>query len=434
MKLAASKFATVLAAATVAAAAMTAAAQAATTVTMWTFLNPEKTSPREVALKQMIADFEAKNPDITIKVEPQDFAQMPSKFFLGNRTGTDPDIVWIDAKNLGGLHQSGAGADLQDLIVSKWPAGEKDDFFVAAGWNAGMSDGHLVALPLFHGASVIYYRKDILKAAGIDPASLKTWDDIRAAAKTLTVDKDKDGRVDVWGFGMPLAPLKTESTPALIGMIEGGKPIFDGCKANWATDAGARALQYTVDLIDKDKVTPQDALVYNVDDVTDQFTAGRYAIAITSILRFSVIAKNADFGVENMGVLPWPTWDGNGTGPMPVSGWWVAEWAKSPHPAEAAKFIDYMVSKEGVKLWSEVGGQVPTRKSILADPFFDKPANAWTRTMVDAWSANSWMEPTECNTRTMQGDLNEAASRVLIDHIDPMAALKEAEGKFADAQ
>src|SRR6266567_7243333 len=87
-------------------------ASAQTTVTLWTFLDPNKTSPREIALKQIISDFEAKNPAIKIKVEPQDFAQMPPKFFLGHRTGSNPDLVWIDAKNLGGLPRSGAGADL----------------------------------------------------------------------------------------------------------------------------------------------------------------------------------------------------------------------------------------------------------------------------------------------------------------------------------
>src|SRR5688572_26024175 len=94
------------------------AVAAQTTVTMWTFLDPNKTSPREVALKQMIENFEKANPSIKIKVEPQDFAQMPSKFFLGHRVGSNPDVVWIDAKNIGGLMQSGAGADLNALIVS----------------------------------------------------------------------------------------------------------------------------------------------------------------------------------------------------------------------------------------------------------------------------------------------------------------------------
>lgn len=407
-------------------------ASAQTTVTLWTFLDPNKTSPRELALKQMITDFEGKNPSIKIKVEPQDFAQMPPKFFLGHRTGSNPDLVWIDAKNLGGLAKSGAGADLGAVNTSKWSAAEKADYFVKAGWDAGVVGGKLVALPLFHGASVIYYRKDLLKQAGINPATLKTWDALRDAARKLTVVKD--GRTETWGLGMPLAPLKTESTPALIGMLDQPANIYAGCKANYATETGAKALAYTASLLTDAKVTPMEALVNNVDDVTDQFIAGRYAMAITSNLRYSVIAKNAKFGAENIGIINWPSWIGQKPGAMPVSGWWVAAWAKSPHLAEAARFAEFMAGAEGVKLWATVGGQVPTRKSLLSDPFFTKPENEWVGTMVSAWSASSWMEPIECNTRTLQAGLNEAVARFIQDKIPAMDALKEAEKKFADAQ
>ena len=65
-------------------------AGAQTNVTMWTFLDPNKTSPREVALKQMIADFEAANPGIKVTVEPQDFAQMPAKFFSATAPAGTP--------------------------------------------------------------------------------------------------------------------------------------------------------------------------------------------------------------------------------------------------------------------------------------------------------------------------------------------------------
>ena len=111
------------------------AALAQTTVTMWTFLNPTRTSPREVALRQMIENYERANPNIRIRVEPQDFAQMPTRFFLGHRTGQNPDIVWIDAKNLGGLIQSGAAADLNQAVVRNWSQADRDDFFVRAGWR-----------------------------------------------------------------------------------------------------------------------------------------------------------------------------------------------------------------------------------------------------------------------------------------------------------
>lgn len=419
-----------VAAASVCLGAVAAAAQ--TTVTMWTFLDPQRTSPREVALKQMIEGFERANPNIKIKVEPQDFAQMPPRFFLGHRTGQNPDVVWIDAKNLGGLIQSGAAADLNQVIVRNWAAGQSDDFFVGAGWNAARAGNQLAAMPLMHGASVVYYRKDLFRDAGIDPASIKSWNDLVAAGKKL--QRTRDGRTEVWGFGVPLAPTRTESTPALIGMIEGGNQIFDGCKARFATPAGERALRFTADLILKEKITPQEALAQHVDDITDQFIAGRYAIAITSNLRFSAIARAATFGGDNVGVMAWPSFSGASPGPMPVSGWWVAMWNRSPRQDEAARWIDYMTGAEGVRLWSTVGGQVPTRKSVLADPVFAQPQNEWVRFMVTQWSERSWIEPTECNTRTLQTVLNEAVHRLVLQNASPMDALREAERKFTEAQ
>jgi multiple sugar transport system substrate-binding protein len=119
---------------------------------------------------------------------------------------------------------------------------------------------------------------------------------------------------------------------------------------------------------------------------------------------------------------------------MPVSGWWVAVWNRSPHQQEAARFVDYMVSRDGVRLWSTVGGQVPTRRSVLEDPFFAQPQNAWVQTMVQAWQTRSWIEPTECNTRTLQAILNEATHQVVLSNTDPMAALRAAEARFTEAQ
>ncbi len=410
-------------------------AGAQTNVTMWTFLDPNKTSPREVALKQMIADFEAANPGIKVTVEPQDFAQMPAKFYLGHRTGGNPDIVWIDAKNLAGLERSGSGADLDALVTKNWSQADRDDYYAKSAWDAALFGKTRMALPIFNGGSMIYYRKDLLAKAGIDPKSLTTWDAILKAAKKLTVDSDNDGRVDVWGFGMPLSPLKTEASPIYISLLEKPDALYtDGCKAHFATELGAKGLTYTADLITKEKVTPQEALVLNVDDITDQFIAGRYAIAIGSNLRYSVVRSRATFGKDNFDIMKWPSWTGQKPGATPLSGWWVAIWKNSKHQAEAAKFVDYMLGPKGVMLWSTTGGQVPTRSSIRTDKALAGPENDWVRLMIDAWGETGYMDPPACNTRTLQGALNEATARVVIDKIDPMAALKEAEQKFSDAQ
>src|SRR4051812_41457498 len=101
-----------------AAAAATVSAQ--TVVTMWTFLDPGKTSGREVALKSMIDAFEKANPSIKVKVEPQVFSELMAKFLAAHNTGGAPDIIWVNTENMGALMKSGAAADLNELIVSKW--------------------------------------------------------------------------------------------------------------------------------------------------------------------------------------------------------------------------------------------------------------------------------------------------------------------------
>ena len=328
--------------------------------------DPNKTSPREVALKQIIADFEAANPGIKVTVEPQDFAQMPAKFFLGHRTGGNPDMVWIDAKNLGGLEPPAPAPISTALVTKAWPQADRDDFYAKSAWDAALLRQARMALPIFNGGSMIYYRKDLLAKAGIDPKTLTSWEAIRQAAKKLTVDTDNDGRVDVWGFGMPLSPLKTEASPVYISLLDKPDALYsDGCKAHFATELGVKGLDYTADLITKDKVTPQEALVLNVDDITDQFIAGRYAIAIGSNLRYSVVAqprhlRQGQYRHHDVAVLE--RREARRRRHCPAGGSPI--WKNSKHQAEAAKFVDYMLGPKGVLL--VVDGRRPGSDAHLA--------------------------------------------------------------------
>ena len=101
-------------------------------------------------------------------------------------------------------------------MTKNWSQADRDDYYAKSAWDAALFGKTRMALPIFNGGSMIYYRKDLLAKAGIDPKSLTTWDAILKAAKKLTVDSDNDGRVDVWGFGTPPpSPLKTEASPIL---------------------------------------------------------------------------------------------------------------------------------------------------------------------------------------------------------------------------
>ena len=132
--------------------------------------------------------------------------------------------------------------------------------------------------------------------------------------------------------------------------------------------------------------------------------------------------------------MRFPNFSADKPGAHRVAGWWVSAWSKSPQLKEVAMWVEFMISKESVELWSKVGGQVPTRTSVLKDPEFQTPDFAHVREIHAAWSANSWMLPINCNTQRFDSDLNGAVHRVVLGKTSAKDALTEAEKKFAERQ
>jgi multiple sugar transport system substrate-binding protein len=410
-------------------------ARAQTTVTMWTFLDPAKTSGREVALRRMIENFERANPGIRVRVEPQIFSELISKFLAAHNTGTAPDVVWVNTENMGALARSGAAADLQALFVSRWPAAENQDFFVRAGFDAGVVGERRFAVPLFHATTSIFYRKDLFRAAGIDPASIKTWDQLAEAAKKLTSTPDASGRVNVWGFGTPLSTERTGGTTAFSAMMYAGEGMWEArCRPLYTRPTGLRSLQWHTDMIETHRAMPREVIANHVDDIVDQFTAGRYAMAVMPFARFDNVRSQARWNGEELAILPWPNWTTDKVGPQQVQGWYAALWARSRRLPEAARFLEHMINAESVDLWSEVGGQVPTRLSVWQNPKYRDPKFAFMETVVEAWRAWSFQIPTECTTTQFDADLNRAVQRVVVGRVAPAAAMAEAERAFLGRQ
>jgi multiple sugar transport system substrate-binding protein len=407
---------------------------AQTVVTMWTFLDPAKTTGREVALKGMIDSFEKANPGIKVKVEPQVFSELMAKFLAAHNTGAAPDIIWTNTENMGALVKSGAAADLNELFLKGWTKEQDADFFVRAGWDAPMAGGKRYAVPLFHATTSLFYRKDQFKEAGIDPATIKTWDQLVDAAKKLTRDVDKDGRVDVWGFGTPLSTERTGGTTAFTTMLVAGGKVWENCKPNYAGDVGVRAVQLHVDMINKHNVMPKEVIANHVDDIADQFIAGRYAIATMPFARYSQVQAQAKWGGDNLGVLPWPAWTADKVGPQQVQGWWAAVWSKSKKAKEAGQFLEWMINQDAVRAWTVTGGQVPTRISVWKEPALRAPKFDYMKAVIDGWSANSFLVPTECNTARFDADWNQAVQRVIVGGKTPKEAMQEAEKAFLSRQ
>lgn len=409
-------------------------ALAQTTVTFWSFLDPTKGSPRELALREIIDNFERANPDVKVRVEPQVWTELTSKFLLSHQTNRAPDLVITNTSGLGRIITSGGFADLGPLFASRLPADQVNDF-VQMGWNAGLHDGKRHAVPLFMASTSILYRRDLFRAAGVNPDAIRTWDDLTAAAQKVTARSGD--RVDVWGFGTALTTERVGGTTAISSMLQSGPTApwnAETCTANYATPVGVRMIETHVDWINKHRVMPQGVIATTAEDLLDQFVAGRYAMMVAATARVDAVRKMVRFGGENVGVLPWPTWTPDQASPQQVQGFWIGVWSRSRNAQAAARFIEFVTSPGAVRSMAVVGGQVPQRLSVLNDPELKKPDYDFMAGVAAGWRDGGFILPTRCNMATFDADLNTAVQRVLVGAMQPMAALREAEASFRAAQ
>jgi multiple sugar transport system substrate-binding protein len=399
---------------------------------MWTFLNPNGTSPREVALRDIIADFQTANPDIKISVEPQVWDQMSPKFLAAARAGNAPDITWVVTDMLGETKRSGELADLRPLFINHWTdaerAGRKDAY-----WDACSDGAKQECFVLSRNYISILYRRDLLQQAGIDPASLTTWPAFIAAAQKLTV-RDAAGQVTRWGFGQAFSEAQADPQmmiPIILGR-QGNLFTKDG-HPQFATPAGIAALTRQVEMVTKYKVTPPDAVSWTVDDAYEAFASGRAAMIEGASVRVSTM--QAKMGADKVGLMLWPGEDGKQHAPGMVAGWAVGAWSHGKHVAQAAKFLDYLTGKQADPIWIQKAGQLPTTPEgeAASSAYLARPENQYLSVAAEGVAKYGWLVPTDIAAAGFRQALNRAAQAMLTSGATPEVALNAAEQSFIRA-
>ena len=408
-------------------------AAAAVTVRVWTFLKPAGTTGREKALKQIITDFETANPGIRIQVEPIPYQELARQFAAAVSAGNGPDLIWLEAVD-SEMIQQGAVADMAKLFEAE-KADFLPDLYKAAGYG---EDGKVYGMVLWPSpTNVIFYRKDLFKAAGI-ALPLKTWDDFVTAAQKLTIDKDKDGKPEVWGFGFSLGSKATGENPFQIALYELQGALFDtkNRKARYADANGVKAMTLMTDFVTKHKVTPKEVTNWTVEEKYEQFSGGRFAMINGYGPRFTAVkGKASGWDPEEMGIMRWPSFRGDKPGVSFLGGWQVVMWSGSKQKAEAGKFVQALFSKSGGEHWVKTGGQLPVRRSLLKDPFFDDKKNAFLKDQIRAMDspASVFIWP-GLNLAGYQEDIHVAAQKIILQGADVLTTLKEAEEAFNKRQ
>ena len=231
------------------------------TVRWWHHFDNPQASPAE-----LIARFEAANPDIKIVAESIPWGggnDYYARLFAAVIAGNAPDCAMVKLNNLSRLMEMGALEPLDERIAA-WP--ERADISDAI-WSINKApDGRRYYLPLQYVVIYLYYRADLFAAAGLQPPT--SFDDFAAAAKALT----KDG---VFGFGMRGGAGGYDNWGPF---VLGGGANFE--KGGMISEAALKANRFYVGLGTQAKVIPPSAPTDGFQQIIANFKAGRTAMAI----------------------------------------------------------------------------------------------------------------------------------------------------------
>ncbi|MFE4833553.1 extracellular solute-binding protein [Arthrobacter sp. NPDC056691] len=304
------------------------------------------TSPTAVAAQdKIIKDFEAANPDITIKKTARAVDAHKDSLRTAIGTSAAPDIYdyWAGPGLGGELVKNGASADLtSEYTQYKW-----ENRFTEAALGPAKQYGGFNGVPWKLNGEAMYYNKALFEKAGITKLPT-TIDELNDAAAKL-----KDAGITPIEFG---GTVNWHVMRLLDTFLEGycGSGTFDKLvtnQANWGQEECVTKSFTNLQKWSKDYFN-NGFIGINNDESSSLFYTGKAAMALEGDWFNASIKDNAK--VEDFGVFALPT----GTGRMYGFEQAMYVTKDSKKKDAAAKFLDFMMSTPVQK---ETAGQFSTQ-------------------------------------------------------------------------
>ncbi len=331
------------------AAALSAGAASAVEIEYWQYFF----DARVAAMEQLIENFEAANPDITVKMTTFPYADYRTKVAAAIPAGEGPDVVQLFYGWLNDYIEAGL---IQPLPEDSFPAGRIDEEFFPM-VQAMKQDGQYYALPTAVRSLALFYNERLFEEAGIDGPP-ETLDEMVEAAKKLT-QKDGAGNITQVGLTSGMTAQDHHWFREVLIRQFGGEPYVDGYRTvNYDTEAGLKALEFYTDLEKTHEVTASSFM----DEPQAAFKAGRAGMHIDGSFRIGSLAevRGLKWGVAELPAGP------DGTESNYASYWVnaITSKAEGEEYDAAVKFMEYVVSDEAMQIWLEVVGELPAKPSV----------------------------------------------------------------------
>jgi multiple sugar transport system substrate-binding protein len=339
-------------------------------VTLVAVLDDQGDPPRlmDWLFRPALEELKNRHPDlnITLDYRPIPYLNLHQEFSNAMANQTAVDIMTVDHIWLGEFVEKGYLTDLTE-DAQKWGRGEE---WYPANWAGGIYNDRVYGIWTVTDVRGMWYWKDLLRIADVDPNSLKTWDGWISSAKKLDAALNPLGIEGVHlvgaGFIVEFYPYLWMQGGEIIKQKEGHPtegvywfPAFNSTE-------GVRALSFLKEQIDAG-VEPQEEHFWG-----KEFLDRKFAVMLEALqnhVHLNTTEQNQAFE-QQVGFFPmFPVPSLNNTSSTLLGGWLLSVPETSTNKDLAWELITIIEEPEIMAPFHAEYGLLPTQIPIGNGPY-----------------------------------------------------------------
>ena len=309
-------------------------------------------------------EFMKKHPNVSIVYEPTPYDTYQQKYgaIIAARSGPDVmgnELFWF-------YDTADAYVPLNDKLKSE-PQVFADLLAYDMMFRYMDPSGPLLSLPMSYNGNVMYYNKEILRQAGVNPDNPATsWAEFAGVCEAVK----RIGKAPVAQAGAQEVPLLWNWPETQKNYWRSEQDILEFGRGNipWTDPRMLNGLKLFASMADNRWFQDGWQTIQGIPDALDVFSSGGAAF-IGSIISDVANWKQYEdaLGQDKVGVMLWPAVDPGNPMMKKFSGFQgfshgITTWCK--HPDEAWEYIKFLASVEGGNLFLKHAGGQPINKKF----------------------------------------------------------------------
>ncbi len=321
-------------------AGCTGSADRGKTITFWAMGREGEAAGR------LLPAFEREHPGIRVRVQTLPWAGAHQKLLTAFAGGAAPDLCQLGNTWIPELAEAGALTRLGAMVKASRTV-KPGDYFPGI-WDSNIIDGALYGLPWYVDTMLLFYRRDLLAAAGFDqpPRTWKEW------AGQLAALKKREGAC---GYAV-LLPVDEFEPLVTLGLQQSAPLLRDGGRyGNFESAGFKRALDFYAEIFRNKWAPPVSST--EISTMTD-FAGGYFTFFISGPWSLAELEHRMPPALKNdWATAPMPGPDGPGA--SIAGGSSLVIFRASHHKRTAWQLIEFLSRPEVEREFYRLVGDLP---------------------------------------------------------------------------